>query len=562
MGTYENERPWVALYADGHPGDLDIEFHDALAMFKAAAARAAERPAMAYFGATLSYAEVDRLSDALAVALLEHGVNRGDRVALFLQNVPPFVIGELAAWKAGAIAVSINPMNKARELGLLLEDCRPAVLMAQQSAYAAVIDKVLEDHPVALCISTSELDFQTRNDPRLFAQSRRQVPAGTLDLLALTGQYAGRTPPEVHYRGEDTALLVYTSGTTGLPKGAMNTHGNVAFAAQVYREGLQLKDGATVLALAPLFHVTGLIGHVALCWLIAGPLVLTYRFEPGVILDAIAEYRPTYTVGAITAYIALMNHPGAKPDSFSSFQAISSGGAPIPPAVVEQFEEKFHQYIYNGYGLTESTSPAIVTPVRRRAPVDATFGALSVGVPTFNTYARVCDSNTGALLGVGQEGEIFLKGPQVVPGYWNKPEETAKALQDGWLATGDIGVMNAEGWVFIVDRKKDMISASGYKVWPREVEDVLYAHPAVREAAVVGIPDAYRGETVKAVLSLKPGARVTAEAIIGYCKERMAAYKYPRVVEFLPDLPKTATGKILRRALRKAVNPVSAPAGK
>ena len=548
--TTNNNRPWIAAYEDGQPADITAEFDDALALFRAAVQRAPERPALHYFDGTISYAELDALSDALAAALLDGGMQRGDRAALFLQNVPQFVITQLAIWKAGGIAVSINPMNRERELSVLLEDCQPCAIIAHDSDYAKVVGKVLADHPVAIRISTSELDFQTRNDPRLFANPQRQPPADTRDLLELTRQYAGHTPPAVHYQADDTALLVYTSGTTGLPKGAMNTHGNVTFTAQVYRDWMALRDGGPVLGIAPLFHITGQIGHVVLAWLLAAPLVLTYRFEAGVILDAIAEHQPEFTVGAITALIALMNHPAANADSLSSFRAVYSGGAPIAPAVVEQFQEKFGVYIRSAYGLTETTSPATVTPHQSLSPVDPEFGALSIGVPTFNTDVRIGDTETGAPLPNGQAGEIFIKGPQVIPGYWNKPEESAKALRDGWLATGDIGAINDAGWIFLIDRKKDMINASGYKVWPREVEDVLYTHPAVREAAVVSTPDEYRGESVKAVLSLKPGSEASAEDIIAFCKARMAAYKYPRIVEFLPELPKTATGKILRRELR------------
>ncbi|MDN5939501.1 MAG: AMP-binding protein, partial [Salinisphaera sp.] len=506
--------------------------------------------AIRYFDGTISYAELDALSDALAAALADQGLERGDRVALFLQNVPQFVIGELATWKAGGVVVSINPMNRERELGLLLDDCQPRVIIAHESDYAGVVGNVLPDHPVAVRISTSELDFQSRNDDRLFASSHREPRTDALDLLELTKQYAERKPAKLSYRAQDTALLVYTSGTTGLPKGAMNTHGNVTFTAQVYRDWIAVREAAPVLGMAPLFHITGLIGHIALAWLVAGPLLLAYRFEPGVMLDAITEGKPEFTVASITALIALMNHPDAKADSLASFRSIYSGGAAIAPAVTDQFEEKFGVYIRNAYGLTETTSPATVTPRQLRGPVDPESGALSVGVPTYNTEIRIGDDETGTPLPAGEAGEILIKGPQVVPGYWNKPEESARALNDGWLATGDIGIMNKEGWVFVVDRKKDMINAAGYKVWPREVEDVLYTHPAVREAAVVGIPDEYRGENVKAVVSLKPGAETTADEITAFCRERMAAYKYPRVVEFLPELPKTATGKILRRELR------------
>lgn len=541
-------RPWTQLYAPGHAVGLAVEHVHALSLFMAAIARAPSAPAIHYFDRTLSYAEVDALSDALASALLARGVQRGDRVALYLQNVPQFVIGLVASWKAGAIAVSINPMNREREVSLLLADSTPAAIIAHESGYTEVLTKLLPTQPVATVITSCELEFQSRDDARLFAAIRRNRPVTTLDFLDLIDQCRGAKPPPVEFAASDVAMLVYTSGTTGLPKGAMNTHGNVAFTAQVYRDWMELREGASVLGIAPLFHITGLIGHIALSFLLAAPLVLAYRFEPGVILDAIRERQPEFTIGAITALIALMNHPAATPDSLSSLKTIYSGGAPIAPAVVEQFESKFGIYIRNAYGLTETTSPSTVTPRHLRGPIDPAFGALSVGVPTFDTDIRIVSEDGNAK--PGEAGEILIRGPQVVAGYWNKPIETAAAIRDGWLHTGDIGVLDELGWLYLVDRKKDMINASGYKVWPREVEDVLYTHPAVREAAVVGIPDEYRGESVKAVLSLKPGANATAEEIIEFCRPRMAAYKVPRKVDFIGELPKTVTGKILRRELR------------
>lgn len=546
----DRARRWSSLYASGQAADIAVEHPNALALFRATVARAGTQPAIHYFDATLSYAELDALSDALAAALVARGVQRGDRVALYLQNVPQFLIGLVAAWKVGGVAVSINPMNRERELALLLADSSPAAILAHESGYHDVLSKVLLDHPVATVITTSELDFQARHDARLFAASVRHRPVTTFGLLDLIALHRGEKPPAVDFAASDIAMLVYTSGTTGLPKGAMNTHGNVAFTAQVYRDWMALPEGAGVLGIAPLFHISGLIGHIALAFLLAAPLTLAYRFEPGVMLDAIREHRPVFTIGAITALIALMNHPSATRESLASLTTIYSGGAPIAPAVVEQFEAKFGLYIRNAYGLTETTSPSTVTPRDKRGPVDPDFGALSVGVPTFNTEIRIVDVGNGEPLGAGQSGEIVIRGPQVVAGYWNKPKESADAIRDGWLHTGDIGVMDADGWLYLVDRKKDMINASGYKVWPREVEDVLYTHPAVREAAVVGIPDAYRGENVKAVLSLKPGASASPEEVIEFCRARMAAYKVPRVVSFLPELPKTVTGKILRRELR------------
>ncbi|WP_416052525.1 class I adenylate-forming enzyme family protein [Cupriavidus basilensis] len=559
MTPYE-EKPWLSSYNAGQPHTITPQFTDALSIFRAAADRAPASPAIHYFDATLSYAEVDALSDALAVALSSRGCTRGERVALYLQNVPQFVIGLVAAWKLGAIAVPVNPMNRARELRLVLADSGAKVLICHESLYADVVSGLFDAErrgqgdaaaPLALpaVITTSELDFQTRADPRLFAATRRQPAEGVPDLLALVQEYLGQRPAPVKLAADDIAMLVYTSGTTGVPKGAMNTHGNVAFNAQVYRDWIGLAQGGPILGVAPLFHITGLVGHVAAAFICAAPLVLACRFEPGVVLEAIRDRRVEFTIGSITVFIALMNHPEATRAHFATLRKIYSGGAPIPPSVVEQFRAKFGHYIHNGYGLTETNSPTHVVPLGREAPVDPASGTLAIGVPAFNVDSFIGD-DAGAPVPVGEVGEIISRGPMIVPGYWNKPEETAKAMAGGYFHTGDVGFMDAQGWFYLVDRKKDMIVAAGYKVWPREVEDVLYTHPAVREAAVVGIPDAYRGETVKAVVSLKPQASVTPEALLAWCKERMAAYKYPRVVEIIDELPKTVTGKILRRELR------------
>ncbi len=277
--------------------------------------------------------------------------------------------------------------------------------------------------------------------------------------------------------------------------------------------------------------------------------MLAYRFEPGVVLDALVEHRPTYTIGAITAFNALFNHPDFTSDHFSSFTAVYSGGAAISPTAEKAFHEATGLQVHNAYGLTETTSPMTLTPFGTPSPVDPTSGALSVGVPVPSTIVRIQDE-VGQDVALGEVGEIVADGPQVVAGYWGKPDETAANLPGGALKSGDVGFMNPDGWIFIVDRKKDMINASGYKVWPREVEDVLAEHTAVREAAVVGVPDEKRGETVKAFVSLKPGADVTTDELIAHCKERMAAYKYPRQVVIIDELPKTVTGKILRRELR------------
>lgn len=547
-GAYD-EKPWLALYDADIPAVTEREYDNALDMFRASARRAPNAPIIRYFDATITLAQLDELSDAFAVALSESGVAKGDRLALVLQNIPQFIIAVVAAWKLGAVIVPINPMYREREVSTVLVDSGANGVICLESMADLVI-AATADTEVGTIITTSELQFQTRTDPRIFGSTERIRADGTLDMMELVEQYRGRRPADVRLQPDDLALLPYTSGTTGPPKGSMNTHANVVFTAQIYRDWVGLAEGGSMFAVAPLFHITGLIANIAAPLLAAAASILTCRFHPVVSAEAIAEHQATATIGAITVFIAWTNNPDVTPEHLSSFHSIYSGGAPIPKAALEAFRSKFGHYIHNGYGLTETNSPAIVVPFSKEAPVDPDSGAVSIGVPVSSTTAWVVDDD-GAEVPVGQIGEIVVAGPQVARGYWNKPEETEHAMPGGRLHTGDVGFMDTEGWFYIVDRKKDQINASGFKVWPREVEDVLYEHPAIREAAVIGLIDAYRGETVKAFVSIKDGAEVTIDEIIAFCKERLAAYKCPRIVEVIDDLPKTVTGKILRRELRE-----------
>jgi long-chain acyl-CoA synthetase len=547
--TIYGSKPWLARYAPGQPSSITVEFDSALDMFRAAVARDPDGEIIRYFDGRITLGELDGLTDAFAAAILDSGFQAGERVAVFLQNVPQFLIAQIGCWKAGGIAVSINPMNKERELTELLTDSGATVLVCLESLHRDVAAAVVPHTAVRTVITTSELEYQTRNEPRIFTGVGRIACAGTLDLAELLARFAGQTPPPVSLGPEDIAFLTYTSGTTGPPKGAMTTHRNVVFNAQTYRDWVGLSREDVILGVAPLFHITGLIAHIAIALLIGAPLVLMYRLDPAVTIETIRDEQATFSVGSITVFIALMNSPAADKDALRTFTKILSGGAPIPPTTVVAFKDTFGHYIHNVYGLTETTSPSHGTPMGTEGPVDPASGALSVGVPVYDTVVQIVDDH-GHDLPVGEIGELVTTGPQVVAGYWNKPEETAKALPGGSLHTGDVGYMDAQGWFYIVDRKKDQINAGGYKVWPREVEDVLYEHDAVREAAVVGVPDEYRGESVKAFVSLRPGKTVTEADLIAFTKQRMAAYKYPRQIEFLDEIPKTVTGKLLRRELR------------
>ncbi|MEU8622397.1 AMP-binding protein [Streptomyces sp. NPDC048623] len=563
-------RPWLGRLTEAQRAPIDPP-PTVLHAFRAAVARTPGHPALVYFDATLSYAEADALSDSVAGHLAARGVGRGDRVAVMLQNSPHFVLALLGAWKAGAAVVPLNPMYKAAEVGHALRDSGARAVVCSDRAWAGHVRATAAEAGVTVALTADERQLQTRDDPRVLGFDpvptapvptqpvptapvptqpvpTEPVPAHADDLLAVAR--AGHPAPEGREPGtDDIALISYTSGTSGTPKGALNLHRGIVHNAERQRTGHPVPPGAGYFVLAPLFHITGLVCQLGACFANGGTLVLSYRFEAGVVLDAFLEHRPAYTVGPSTAFMALAAHPAATPDHFSSFLVISSGGAPVPPALVEKFRAGFGPYLRNGYGLTECTAPCASVPPEHEAPVDPASGTLSVGVPGPDTIVRIVDE-TGADVPFGTHGEIAVRGPQVVPGYWRLPEATAAAFPDGELRTGDIGFMDADGWLYVVDRKKDMINASGFKVWPREVEDVLYTHPAVREAAVVGVPDAYRGETVKAYVSLRPGAVAEPAELSAYCAERLAAYKYPREVEILPELPKTTSGKILRRDLR------------
>ncbi len=523
-GSVYDERPWLARYAEGQPADIEPDHASALAMFDASVRRAPGAVAIHYRDSALTFAALDERSGAFAATLAQRGVARGDRVALYLQNVPAFVVAVLAAWRLGAIAVPVNPMLKEREVRTLLEDCEPVALVTLEALWDEVAREAVVDTSVRIVVTEAQMD-------------------------ELAVAHGGQMPPDPALGPDDIAFLTYTSGTTGPPKGAMNTHGNVVFSSQTYRDWVGVGDDDVILGVAPLFHITGLIAHVGLSLLTGAPLVLDNRFDAERALELIERHRVTYTTAAITAFIALMDAAETREHDTSSLRTIVSGGAPIAPATVEAFEGRFGAYIHNIYGLTETTSPSHCVPIGARAPVDPTSGALSVGVPVYGTVVRVVGDD-GRDLPAGEVGEIVTSGPQVVPGYWGRPEESERAIPGGALHTGDVGFMDADGWFYVVDRKKDQINAAGFKVWPREVEDVLYGHPAVREAAVVGVPDAYRGETVKAFVSLRPGERVETDELIAFCRERMAAYKYPRVVEIVDELPRTASGKVLRRVLR------------
>ncbi|GAC1378546.1 MAG: hypothetical protein NVSMB48_00180 [Marmoricola sp.] len=531
------------------PRDLVADFSDMLSMFEATVARCSGRPAIVYFNGVLTWAELDSRSTALAGELIATGFDAGDRLAIFTQNDPGFVIALVAAWKAGGSAVMRTPMYRRREAEFILGDSGATALVCLDSLYADIVHDVLRDGGTALrqVIVTADTDFQTRNDPRVLQGERDAGAARRLATMVARERMPTRRSAERGASG--VAALVYTAGTTGNPKGAMVVHGGMAFSSQVYRESIRLTESDRILAVAPLFHITGLVGHVGASLITGAAMVMHHRFDGDVVMDAIREHRPTFTVGSVTVFNNLSSRPDVTPHDFASFRAVCSGGAPIAPALSDGIVERTGLYLHNLYGMTECSGPAIGVPIGATAPVDPSSGALSIGRPVFNTTIRILDEN-GALVPSGEVGEIHVRGPQVVEGYWRQPEASAARIVDHDIATGDVGFVDDDGWCYLVDRKTDMINSSGYKVWPREVEDVLARHPAVLEAAVVGVPDAYRGETVKAFVVLRPGSVASEDDLIEHCRADMAAYKYPRLVELVDELPKSAVGKILRRELR------------
>jgi long-chain acyl-CoA synthetase len=509
---------------------------------RAHAHRWPQRPAIHYFDTVVTYGELDADTDALACALAARGVRPGDRVAVLLQNEPAAIRAHFATWKAGGAVVPLNVMFRERELAFHLADAGAAALVCAEGD-AAWVAPVAERAGVGAVLTAGRLDPNRRT-------AGASDAAGDLD--ALVRRHRGGQPRAAPPTGRDTAYLHYTSGTTGPAKGALISHANVLFNAATYQRLCQLGETDVVLAMAPLFHITGTVGHLAAACHVGIPLVLLHRFEAGEAIRQIRAHRPTFTVGAITAFLALLEHPAFDPPALASLRKLFSGGAPVAPAVVARWERATGVYIHNVWGMTETTSPGTWTPLGERAPVDPCTGALSVGRPVPGTEARIVEPDSGRPLPPGEVGELTVRGPHVFQGYWRRPDETAHAVRDGWLYTGDVAAQDAAGWVYWIERRKHLINVSGFKVWPREVEDVLLQHPAVREAAVVGAPDAYRGETVKAVVVLDPARQAGIEAadLVRFCRQRMAAYKAPRLIEFREALPKSPQGKVLKHALR------------
>lgn len=546
-----SQAPWVNLYPTPLTEELDCGCEDALSLFRAAVRTRPDGPALIYFDEIISYSTLDADSDALALWLQDKGVGAGDRVCVVTQNIPAFPLLCIAAWKVGAIPVPGNPMYKPAELSRLIADAEPNAILCQEgeseSTLVALADAGLNHIPFVIA---SPHDMQSRNDSRILP-SKVASPQGTT-LASILEEYRGRTPQQIDLDPDDLGLILYTSGTTGAPKGAMIRHSSLAFNGQIMRDWCGLTDRDTILAIAPLFHITGFACHMCTAFSARCGMLINYRFNPQVVVELVKEHRPTFTIGAITAFNAIAGIPDVTAADLSSLTKVWSGGAPIPPTLRDNIQNRLGISILTSYGMTELTSAAVLAPPSYSVP--QRDDVLSIGIPIPSTDIRIADEQ-GHEVGVGESGELLVRGPQVMAGYWRKPEESDDALNDGWMHSGDIGFMDAGGWVYLVDRKKDVIIASGFKIWPREVEDVLYSHPHIREAAVIGVADPYRGETVKACVSLAPSGSTTEEELIAFCRERLTGYKVPRIVVIMDDLPKTISGKIQRAELRKSPEP-------
>jgi long-chain acyl-CoA synthetase len=537
------ERPWHAAWPAHVPRTLDYTLAPAWWLLERNLEHHADRVALRCLdsatdadGTALTYGELAAQARSLAAGLRGLGVRRGDRVALYLPNSAELVVSYYGGWQAGAIGVPVNPISPPAELDYQVVDAGAAVLITT----AALA-------PTAAPVAAA------RGARLVVAGGTSVLPSGACafeDLLAATP-----LPPEPVDPQTDLALLLYTGGTTGVPKGAMLTHFNLVVNTLQFATWYDLRDGdETCIAALPLSHSGGLAGALNVPILAGATLLLFERFNPGRIVRAIERYRATRFFAVPTMYIAVLNDPDCRGHDLSSLRACRTSAAALPPSVKAAFDAFVgHEVLVEGYGLSETSPLTHANP-----PAAARPG--SIGLPLPDTDARIVDPATGGDVPPGGEGELLLRGPQVMQGYWRQPAETAAAFAGGWLHTGDIATMDPDGYFRIVDRLKDCIVVAGYKVWPREVEDVLYAHPAVRQAAVVGVPDALRGEAVRACVVLRKEylGQVTATSLRTHCRKHLAAYKVPRLVEFRPQLPMSAAGKLLRRALRDEAPPAAA----
>ncbi|MCZ0754824.1 long-chain-fatty-acid--CoA ligase [Anoxybacillus sp. J5B_2022] len=553
------EKRWLVHYPPQIPHHIDYPPKRLPDYLHETAMQFGSKEAIDFLGKRVTFQQLYEQSLKLANYLIELGLQKGDRVSIMLPNCPQAVISYYGVLMAGGIVVQTNPLYTERELEHQLNDSGAVVLITLDLLYPKIA-KVKARTSLKHLIVTSIQDYLPFVKKLLypFVQKKQNQPLVHIeerdDQHLFKRIMASAIAKEINVEVdpvEDVALLQYTGGTTGFPKAAMLTHRNLIANTLMCAHWMYRcqKGEEVILGVLPFFHVYGMTTIMNLSIMQAYKMILLPKFDVETVLKTIEKKKPTLFPGAPTMYIALLNHPNLVNYDLSSIKVCISGSAPLPVEVQQKFEQITGGKLIEGYGLTEA-SP--VTHSNFLWDGERVKG--SIGVPWPDTEAKIVSLETGEEANINEIGELVVRGPQVMKGYWNQPFETESVLRDGWLYTGDMGYMDERGYFFIVDRKKDMIIASGYNIYPREVEEVLYEHPKVQEAVVIGVPDEYRGETVKAFIVLKDGEQCVEEELDQFMRSRLAAYKVPRIYEFRKELPKTAVGKILRRVLAEEEN--------
>jgi len=549
------DRPWLNIKLDGRYSIPPPEKKPLYSLLTESAGLHPRKTCIHYEGRNLTYAEVDDISSRFASALTTLGVKKGDRVAVFMPNIPQLVMSFFGILKAGGVAVMCNPIYRERELEHQLADSGANIVVATRTVAKGMdLFQSLEGCRVRLSlrhvITTSLTDYLPPLKKRLagMAGIKDVSRNNTLDFVSLVESNHPLANPVAVDPTDDIAVLQYTGGTTGVAKGAMLTHYNLLSNAVYGARLFPLSENDVSLCVLPLFHIYGLTVTMNMPISVGGTLVLLPSFHVEEVAKAIEKMKVTTFSGAPAMYIAINSKPNAKDFHLRTVRACMSGGSALPPAVRKTFMGLTGGNLVEGYGLSETSPVTHVNPLVGGVVKDG-----SIGPPFCETEAKIVDAeNRYRALAVGQVGELAVKGPQVMKGYWNQKAETDAVLEDGWFLTGDIAKMDEDGYFYIVDRKKDMINVGGFKVYPREVEDVLFEHPGIKEAGVIGMQDEFSGEVVKAFVVLKdPSKSLTEQEVIDFCQSRLAKYKVPKKVEFVDELPKTLIGKVLRRKLRE-----------
>ncbi len=553
-----NQRPWLKHYDAGVPFTLAYPSQPLFRFLEISARRYPKHRALVFYDRALSYRELDQIVNRFANALLALGVKKGDRVALLLPNSPQMVIAYYGALKAGAVVVSMNPLFNADELLHQLSDSGAETIVAL-SIYSELIQSVRANTQLKRVVLTNISEYFSPLRRVLFSAQRERFQEHRLDLKNERDTFAfqqllaraSHDSPNVEVVPDDLALIQYSSGTVDQPKGVMLTHANlVANTVQLRHWLADAEEGREViLAVLPFSHSYGMTACMNLGIAIAATLILLPTFSTREVLETIARYHPTLFSAVPTMYVAINNYPGVRRFGLKSIRACVSGAAPLPLEVQEAFQKLTRGKLVEGYGLTEAS------PATHANPVYGDCQTGTIGLPLPDTDAKIVDLHTGEDLPPDAIGELAVRGPQVMRGYWNHPEETAQWLRDGWLFTGDVARMDEDGYFQIIDRKKDMILAGAYNVYPRDVEEVLYENPKVLEAAVTGTPVGNGAQAVKAYVVLKKGEMATSEEFIEFARQRLAEYAVPKRVEFREQLPKTFVGKVFKRKLVEEEKP-------